>query len=53
MTNPIPAIPMCGKGTFNGAAAEASKYGFAPCVLSREHAPPCDSGPDTPTREAA
>jgi hypothetical protein len=39
------SIPTCGRGTFNGAAAEASKYGFAPCTLAKGHSPPCDSGP--------
>lgn len=54
MTNPIPTIPPCGKGTFNGAAAEASKYLFASCVLPMDHAPPCDSGPaPEPTQQAA
>jgi hypothetical protein len=41
-------IPECGKGTFNGAAAEASKYGFAPCVRPYDHpnlGAGCDSGP--------
>jgi hypothetical protein len=35
----------CGKGTFNGAAAQASKYEFAPCVKPVGHSGPCDSGP--------
>lgn len=38
-------IPECGKGTKHGAAAEASQYGFAACILSREHGGKCDSGP--------
>jgi hypothetical protein len=47
-------IPECGKGTFNGAAAQASKYGFAGCILPVGHAPPCDSGPvDDEQPEAA
>ena len=43
--------PECGKGTFNGAAAETSRYGFAPCVLHAGHSGPCDAGPAT--QEAA
>jgi hypothetical protein len=35
----------CGKGTFKGAQAEASKYGFAACVLHPGHSGDCDSGP--------
>lgn len=37
--------PPCGKGTFNGPAASIAKYGFAPCVLDKEHPKDCDSGP--------
>lgn len=44
--------PVCGKGTHNGPAAEASKFGFASCTLHAEHLPPCDSGP-APLPEAA
>lgn len=39
---------VCGKGTLNGAAAQASKYGFAPCAREPGHSPPCDSGPAEP-----
>jgi hypothetical protein len=39
------SIPPCGRGTFNGEAAKAAKYEFAPCVLPKDHSPPCDSGP--------
>lgn len=61
MTDPIShPIPRCQRGTFNGAAAEASRFGFAPCVLPFDHprvGPGCDSGPVTTdavqTREAA
>ena len=35
----------CGKGTYNGKAAEASQFGFASCVLPKDHRGPCDSGP--------
>lgn len=35
----------CGKGTYNGEAAKASKYGFAACTKPKDHAPECDSGP--------
>jgi hypothetical protein len=38
-------IPACGRGTFRGAAADASKYGFAPCILSQDHGGEHDSGP--------
>lgn len=41
-------VKRCGKGTRNGAAAEESKFGFAPCVLAFDHSrigPGCDSGP--------
>lgn len=38
-------IPECGKGTFNGEAAAAAKYGFAVCVKSVGHGGLCDSGP--------
>lgn len=50
MSDIRPAI--CGKGTTNGAAAEASKYEFAPCVLDVGHSRDCDSGP-APLPEAA
>jgi hypothetical protein len=46
----------CGKGTQNGEAARASKYGWAPCVLDIGHSEPCDSGPapeTEPARKAA
>jgi hypothetical protein len=36
---------LCGRGTFNGAAAEVSPFGFAPCVLEKGHRDECDSGP--------
>lgn len=35
----------CGKGTFNGPAAEAAPFGFAACTEPKDHRPPCDSGP--------
>ena len=35
----------CRKGTFNGAAAEASQYGFARCIKDAGHSDECDSGP--------
>lgn len=51
------AITLCGKGTFNGPAAEASQYAFAPCILPAGHpnvGSDCDSGPvDEPPRKAA
>jgi hypothetical protein len=37
--------PSCGKGTSHGAAAAASRYGWAACVLEMGHREPCDSGP--------
>jgi hypothetical protein len=37
--------PVCRKGTYHGAAAAASRFGFAPCVLELGHREPCDSGP--------
>lgn len=37
---------LCGLGTFNGKAAEASKYSFAPCTKPLLHSGPCDSGPE-------
>lgn len=48
-------VTCCGKGTFNGPAAEASPYGFAPCILEYDHpnvGAGCDSGP-APLPEAA
>ena len=56
MTNPVQVIPRCGKGTFNGGAADASKYGFAPCIREQDHpnvGTGCDSGPATTSSEAA
>ena len=47
ISHPIP-VPRCGRGTCNGAAADASKYGFAPCILAFDHpniGVGCDSGP--------
>jgi hypothetical protein len=44
---------VCGKGTFNGAAAQNARYEFAPCVRHRGHSGPCDSGPAETTQEAA
>lgn len=38
-------IEACGKGTYNGATAENSPFGFAACVEPKDHHPPCDSGP--------
>lgn len=35
----------CKKGTFNGAAARASQFGFARCILDAGHTDDCDSGP--------
>lgn len=43
---------ICGKGTFNGAAARASKYEFAPCIRHVGHSGPCDSG-DEQEQDAA
>lgn len=39
---------LCNKGTFNGPAAAAAKYQFAPCVKPLGHSGPCDSGPEEP-----
>lgn len=36
---------VCGKGTYNGAAAQAARYEFAPCILEPGHPKECDSGP--------
>jgi hypothetical protein len=49
----VTVIPVCGKGTFNGKAAEASKYEFAPCILAVGHGGPCDAGDDVDQVEAA
>ena len=46
-------IPVCGKGTFNGAVAQAAKFSFAPCILAVGHGGPCDSGDDVEQVEAA
>lgn len=56
-TKPEP-VPRCRRGTYNGAAAEASKFGFAPCTLAFDHpniGSGCDSGPasDAETQQAA
>lgn len=37
------SIPVCGKGTALGPAAEASPYGFAACTLPVDHRPPCEA----------
>jgi hypothetical protein len=37
------AGPLCPKGTFNGPAAEASPFGFAPCALELGHTGDCES----------
>lgn len=44
----IDCTPVCRRGTYNGAAAEASPYEFAPCIREQGHTGPCDSGPVGP-----
>lgn len=39
---------VCGKGTYLGEVARASRYEFAPCTLPRFHGGDCDSGPLLP-----
>jgi hypothetical protein len=46
-----PSEQACRHGTFNGKAAEASKYTFAPCILPKGHTGDCDAGDELPDED--